>query len=140
MALSFSRLTCLNSNPYTFAVGTLEDASDILNVDDIPILMFGGPLPAGIPTLLRRGLTPTIHNLALGERVPIAGVSLEYTNLDISQIHAEVGDEVVLLGRSGDESIGLDDLAVWWKVGPLHALMSFSRTIPRVPVSPTPFI
>lgn len=45
------------------ATGNLRDAMAIRDAGvDLPILMFAGPLPEGIPALLEHGLTPTVHD------------------------------------------------------------------------------
>jgi alanine racemase len=47
----------------SLATGSLRDASAIREAGvDLPILMFAGPLPEGIPALIDRELTPTVHN------------------------------------------------------------------------------
>ncbi len=72
----------------------------------------------------RPGSAP--YALLGGRRVPIRGVSLEYLSLDLEDIaDARVGDEIVLLGRSGDEEILLDDIASWRGTALHEALMSF---------------
>ena len=61
-----------------------------------------------------------------GRRVPMHGVSLEYISLDLSDIaDARVGDEVILLGASGDEEILLADIASWQGSVPHVTLMAF---------------
>lgn len=48
---------------HSVAIGSLRDAMAIRAAGvDLPILMFGGPLPQGIPLLLKHGLTPTVHD------------------------------------------------------------------------------
>ena len=69
--------------------------------------------------------------LVTGERVPIRGVSLEHITLDLSERPtAGVGDEVVLLGKSGGESITLADLAEWQGTRMHQVLMAFDRRLP----------
>ena len=69
--------------------------------------------------------------LVAGERVPIRGVSLEHITLDLSRRPgAGVGDEVVLLGESGGESITLADLADWQGARMHQVLMAFDRRLP----------
>ena len=72
----------------------------------------------------RPGSAP--YALLSGRRVPIRGVSLEYISLDLSDFaDARVGDEIVLLGRSGEEEILLADIARWRDSAPHEALMAF---------------
>jgi alanine racemase len=66
-----------------------------------------------------------------GQRVPIRSISLEHISLDLDGTSGlSVGDEVVLLGRSGDEEITIDDLSRWAATRPTHILMSLSGRMP----------
>ena len=66
------------------------------------------------------------YALLEGRRVPIRGVSLEYISLELEGFdEARIGDEVVLLGRSGDDEILLAELASWQGAQPHEVLMSF---------------
>lgn len=57
-------------------------------------------------------LTGKAEALVRGRRVPIAGsVTMDMTLLDVTDTGAELGDEVVLLGRQGDEEITALELA-----------------------------
>ncbi len=107
-------------------------------------LIHTGPLKAGmrdaganaprhvgvIPLGLADGYRPLLgeagaHVLIDGRPIPIKGVSLEHITLDLTDCEeAEVGDEVVLLGVSGDRSITLMDLAAWQGTRPHHVMMA----------------
>lgn len=57
-------------------------------------------------------LTGKAEALVRGVRVPVAGsVTMDMTLLDVTDTGAELGDEVVLLGRQGDEEITAQELA-----------------------------
>jgi len=57
-------------------------------------------------------LTGKAEALVRGRRVPVAGsVTMDMTLLDVTDTGAERGDEVVLLGRQGDEEISARELA-----------------------------
>ncbi|HEY4595167.1 MAG TPA: alanine racemase [Thermoanaerobaculia bacterium] len=57
-------------------------------------------------------LTGRAEALVRGRRVPVAGsVTMDMTLLDVTEAGAELGDEVVLLGRQGDEEITAAELA-----------------------------
>jgi alanine racemase len=57
-------------------------------------------------------LTGKAEALVRGRRVPIAGsVTMDMTLLDVTDTGAELGDEVVLLGRQGNEEITALELA-----------------------------
>ena len=96
-----------------------------------------GVVPIGVADGFRRfPADARADALMRGQRIPILGVSLEYTNLDLTRIDdAAIGDEIVLVGESEGEAITLDDLSTCWGTSPLDALMSLGREIPRVPAS-----
>jgi alanine racemase len=82
----------------------------------------------GVPReLAERGGTALVR----GRRCPIAGtVTMDQLMLDVGDLPVDVGDEVVLIGRQGDEEITAADWA--------HALGTIPYTIvcgigPRVP-------
>ena len=89
-----------------------------------------------IPLGLAEGYRPTAAGrspcaLVDGARAPIRGVSLEHITLDLSaRPAAGVGNEVVLLGESGGESITLADLADWQGTRLHHVLMAFDGRLP----------
>lgn len=57
-------------------------------------------------------LTGRAEALAGGRRVPLAGsVTMDMTLLDVTDAAVGLGDEVVLLGRQGDEEISAGELA-----------------------------
>lgn len=57
-------------------------------------------------------LTGKAEALVRGRRVPVAGsVTMDMTLVDVTDAGAELGDEVVLLGRQGDEEITAVELA-----------------------------
>ena len=91
-----------------------------------------GIIPLGLADGYRP-MNPACAPRALldGRRTPIKGVSLEYTLLDLSDFDdARVGDEVVLLGESGDEEILLSDIARWQGSAPHAVLMAFEGRLP----------
>lgn len=86
-----------------------------------------GVVPIGLADGYQK-LRPGARGSALlhGRRVPIQAVSLEYVVLDLSDFDgARVGDEVVLVGDSGGERIGLEELAGWQESPPHATLMAF---------------
>ena len=91
-----------------------------------------GVIPLGLADGYRPpapGRTPCA--LVDGARVPIRGISLEHITLDLSsRPGATVGDEVVLLGTSGGDSINLADLAEWQGTRLHHVLMAFDGRLP----------
>jgi alanine racemase len=75
--------------------------------------------------------------LVRGRRVPVLGVSLEHTTLDLTGIEsARVGDEAVLVGRSDGLATDIQDLARWFGCGELEALMTFSGRLRALQIDP----
>ena len=61
---------------HSLATGSLSDARAVRAAGiDLPILLFGGPLPETFPRLAREGLTPTVYDKAGAEAVSAAGVT-----------------------------------------------------------------
>lgn len=71
--------------------------------------------------------------LVRGQRAPGLGrVSMDTTIVDVSQIRdCEIGDEVVLIGRSGAEEITAWDLARWSETLPYEVLCNLSERVLR---------
>lgn len=100
--------------------------ASIVQVREVPA---GTPLSYGGRTVTRRRsriavvpvgyadgyawrLTGKAEALVRGRRVPVAGsVTMDMTLLDVTETGAELGDEVVLLGRQGREEIPALELA-----------------------------
>ena len=72
--------------------------------------------------------------LIRGKRVPLVGrVSMDMCTLDVSRLpECEVGDEVVLLGRQGDEYIPANDIAAKAKTISYEVLCALGKRAPRV--------
>lgn len=69
--------------------------------------------------------------LLRGRRVPVTGVSLEYTKLDLTGIEApELGEPVVVVGEQGGESIRLEDVGAWQGARAHEVLMAFDQRLP----------
>ena len=75
--------------------------------------------------------------LVRGERAPVLGrVSMDTTIVDVSHIHGcEIGDEVMLIGRSGGEEISAWDLARWSETLPYEVMCNLSERVLRRYVS-----
>lgn len=72
-------------------------------------------LPVGYADGLRRSPRTWREVLVRGQRAPVVGrVSMEKTTINVSQIPgAQAGDEVVLLGKQGDDGISAEEIACW---------------------------
>lgn len=71
-----------------------------------------GILPVGYYEGIDRGLSNCGEVLINGVRCPIVGrVAMNMTIIDLTGIDAKSGDEVVVLGKQGDEEITADEIA-----------------------------
>jgi alanine racemase len=91
-------------------------------------------LPVGYADGLNRLLSNRGHVLVRGHKAPVAGrVSMDQTTVDVTGIPGvEIGDEVVLLGSQGAESIDAWDLADMTDTIPWETLCAISARVPRV--------
>jgi len=71
--------------------------------------------------------------LIRGHRAPVLGrVSMDTTIVDVTHIPGcEIGDEVILIGRSGREEITAWDLALWSETLPYEVLCNLSERVLR---------
>jgi alanine racemase len=90
-------------------------------------------IAAGYGDGLYRKLSPGGYVLLRGQRAPFAGrISMDLTIIDVSHIPgAEIGDEVVLIGRSGDERITAVDHARWSETIAYEILCNLSERVAR---------
>ena len=73
------------------------------------------------------------HMLVGGIVAPVLGVSSEHAVIDLSAVpDPRVGDEVVILGQSGDRAITLGDLAEWQATSGSDILLMLSGRMPRI--------
>lgn len=72
--------------------------------------------------------------LIRGRRAPVAGrVTMDMIVIDVTDIEGvSVGDEVVLMGVQGGESITLKELAGWAGTIPYEILCGVSKRMPRI--------
>jgi alanine racemase len=77
-------------------------------------------------------LTGSAEALVRGRRVPVAGsVTMDMTLLDVTDAGAELGDEVVLLGRQGSEEVTALELATHAGTIPWEILCHLGLRLPR---------
>ncbi len=96
-------------------------------------------LPVGYGDGLHRNLSNRMHVLVGGVRCPQVGaITMDQTLIDVSALRGRValGDDVVLIGRQGDEVVSADTLAE--TLGTIHyeVLTSISRRVPRLAAEP----
>ncbi|WP_446745386.1 alanine racemase [Silvibacterium acidisoli] len=91
-------------------------------------------LPAGYADGLRRSLSPGGEVLVRGQRAPFAGrISMDLSSIDVTTIpDAKAGDEVVLIGRQGEEAITAAGHARLAKTIPYEILCGIAARVPRV--------
>jgi alanine racemase len=91
-------------------------------------------LPLGYNDGYRTSLSNRAYVLVRGIRCPVVGrISMDYTTIDVGHVpEAEVGDEIVLIGHQGDQSISLYDLARWSEAIPYEILCGLGRRVARV--------
>jgi alanine racemase len=90
-------------------------------------------IAAGYGDGLYRKLSPGGYALLRGQRAPFVGrISMDLTIVDVSRISgAEIGDEVVLIGRSGNERITAVDHARWSDTIAYEILCNLSERVVR---------
>ena len=94
-------------------------------------------VPVGYADGYRRGISGKGCVLVRGHRAPILGrVCMDQLMVDVTDIPgAQTGDEVVLLGRQGDEWIDAEEMAAWLGTISYEVLCSPSKRVPRVYVN-----
>jgi alanine racemase len=66
-----------------------------------------------------------------GRRVPVLGVSLEYTLLDLTGLdEVKIGEEVTVLGEAEGDGITVGELAEWQGGSVLETLNSLDKPMP----------
>jgi alanine racemase len=92
-----------------------------------------GLVPAGYADGLSRALSNRASVLVRGQRAPLLGrVSMDQCVVDLTEIPAaRPGDEVTLIGRQGQDEIGLAEFAAWADTIPHEALCRIGPRVPR---------
>lgn len=91
-------------------------------------------LPVGYYDGYDRRLSQTAHVLINGKRAQVRGrVCMNMVMVDVTDIpEAYVGMEVVLLGRSGDERLSAEQLALWIGTINYEVTTRIAESVPRV--------
>lgn len=91
-------------------------------------------LPVGYADGYNRALSNKGDVLIRGKRVPVVGrVSMDLVTVDVTDLpNVAPGDEVVLLGRQGDQEVSVEEIAA--KIGTIsyEVLCAVSARVPRV--------
>jgi len=90
-------------------------------------------LPIGYADGYGRLLSNKAEVLIKGRLAPVVGkVTMDQTMIDVGHIEdVEIGDEVVLIGQQGDQSITVERLARLAETIPYEVLCSISNRVPR---------
>lgn len=91
-------------------------------------------LPVGYADGYRRGLSNRGEVLVREQRTPVVGrVSMDLVTIDVTDVNgAAVGDEVVLLGRQGNDEIPAEELAAKLDTISYEVFCGISKRVPRV--------
>ena len=94
-------------------------------------------VPAGYADGLDWRLAGRGHMLVRGRRVPIVGsVCMDVSMIDVTGMNVAPGEEVVLIGGQGDESIGVREIAATIGTIPYEVLCRLGSRVGRAHVNP----
>ncbi len=90
-------------------------------------------LPVGYADGLRRSPRTWREVLVRGVRAPLVGrVSMEKVTINVSHIrNVQIGEEVVLLGKQGEDEISADEIAEWIGSINYEVVTSIAPYVPR---------
>lgn len=91
-------------------------------------------LPVGYYDGYDRGLSSAAYVLIKGKRSPVRGrVCMNITMVDITNIHGvKLEEEVVLIGRQGNENISIEQIADWCNTINYEIPTRINERVPRV--------
>ncbi len=90
-------------------------------------------IPIGYGDGYRRGLSGKSFALIRGKRFPIIGtICMDQCMVDIGNEEAYVGDEVVLIGKQGNEEISAAQIAELCDTNLYEVLCFFNHRLPRI--------
>jgi alanine racemase len=90
-------------------------------------------VPVGYADGYRRSLGGVGEVLIGGRRLPVAGaVTMDQLMVDCGDHTVEVGDEVVLIGRQGDDEITAEEMAAWIDTISYEVVAGIGARVPRV--------
>lgn len=95
---------------------------------------FIGTLPVGYADGYAWGLANKAVVLVQGKRVPVIGrVCMDMCMIDLTGMKGiDVGTEVVLIGRQGQENITVNEVAEWAKTISYEIVCGISARVPRI--------
>ncbi len=90
-------------------------------------------IPVGYGDGYLRSMSHKAEVLISGKRFPVIGtISMDQIVVNIEQGSAYNGDEVILLGNDGKNSITCEELADWAETNPYEILTNINTRVPRV--------
>jgi alanine racemase len=90
-------------------------------------------VPVGYGDGYFRALSNTAQVVIRGKRYPVVGrVCMDQIMVNIEWDSAWNGDEVLLIGRDGDEILTCEDVAAWAGTIPYEVLTNINTRVPRV--------
>ena len=91
-------------------------------------------VPVGYADGLRRAPATWRHVLVRGRPAPLAGrVSMDQISVDVTDVPGvRAGDEVVLIGRQGDEELAATRVAEWLGTSCYEVVAEILARVPRV--------
>ncbi len=97
-----------------------------------------GLVPVGYADGLRRELSNKWYVLVKGRKAPIIGrISMDQISVDLSQIPSvEIGDEVVIIGKQGKDSISAEDMAAQLRTINYEVISTIGERVSRIYLSP----
>ncbi len=90
-------------------------------------------VPAGYADGLDRRMAGTCSVLIRGRRAPMVGaVNMDMITVDVSAVEVDTGDEVVIIGRQGDDRIDVREISAAIGTTPYEVLCRVGTRIERV--------
>ncbi|MBL4888954.1 MAG: alanine racemase [Candidatus Lindowbacteria bacterium] len=89
-------------------------------------------LPVGYADGYRRSLSNRAEVLIRGERCKVAGkVCMDLTVVECGEMDVHSGDEVVLIGSQGEDSISIEEMAAWLDTINYEVTTQITERVPR---------
>ncbi|MDO5037025.1 MAG: alanine racemase [Tissierellia bacterium] len=90
-------------------------------------------LPLGYADGIPRALSNKMSVLVNGVRCPQIGrICMDQFMIDVTGVDCQVGDEVVLIGKQGDEEITIEEISALVDEIPTSFVTHFNKRLPRV--------
>jgi alanine racemase len=90
-------------------------------------------IPIGYADGYTRRMSGKAEVLVDGKRCKVAGaITMDMAMVDVTDVAAKLGDEVVLIGRQGAGYISVDELAAWSDTVGYEIFCGISKRVPRV--------